>query len=397
MMSLVDGADADFELSTLNRFAARRRNLQVRYIPAFESDDQRLAMYKQLFQERSPQPDLCEVDVIWPGMIADDLLDLTPYLRDELDAFPAELLKSYTVRGRLIAIPLFLDSGLLYYRSDLLRKYGFTSPPETWDELERMAQTIQRGERHFDPHFWGYVFQGGATEALTCNGLEWQAAEGGGHIIESDGAISVCNPKAIRALARAVSWIGNISPPGVIAYTEDDALNVYRAGHTAFMRGWTSTYGSFRSDPPATRAHTAVALLPAGSSGRASALGGIAIAVSKYSEHRDEAIAALRELVSEPAEIRRILQGGSAPTRLALQKRSDLMQQTLFHGPLLETQLLASLVARPSTAAGSSYDDVSRAYYSAVHSALAKQLPPDIALARLQKELVRITAPRHPR
>lgn len=145
--SLVDGFDADFEKTVFDELAARRRNVRVRYIPAFESDNARLAMYKQLFSERSPQPDLCEIDIIWPGMIAGDLVDLAPYLGDEIRAFPPELLASFTVKGRLIAIPIFLDSGLLYCRSDLLRKYGFQHPPETWDELEEMAQVIQQGER----------------------------------------------------------------------------------------------------------------------------------------------------------------------------------------------------------------------------------------------------------
>jgi len=390
MMSLVDGADDAFERDTLNRFAASRHNLQARYIPAFESDDQRLALYKKLFKERSPQPDLCEVDVIWPGMIADDLVDLTPYFRDQLRDFPPELLRSYAVRGRLIAIPIFLDSGVLYYRSDLLRKYGFKTAPQTWDQLEKMARTIQRGERRSDPHFWSYVWQGGATEALTCNALEWQASEGGGRVIEPGGTVTVCNPKAVRALARAVSWIGTISPPGITAYTEDDALNVYRAGHAAFLRGWTSSYGCLRAEAPLIREHTAAALLPAGPGGHSSTLGGIAIAVSKYSEHRDEAIAALRELVSEPAQIRRVMEGGASPTRISLQRRADLMQQTPFHGSLLGRQMLDGLVARPSAVSGRAYDQVSAAYSSAVHSALTRQVPPAIALARLQAELVRI-------
>ncbi len=389
-MSLVDGSDADFEMQTLNRYAAGRKNMQVRYIPSFESDDQRLGMYKQLFQERSPQPDICEVDIIWPGMIADDLLDLNPYFRDEIKAFPAELLQNYTLHGRLIAIPLFLDSGLLYYRSDLVRKYGFKGPPATWGDLKKMSAVIQRGERRKDPNFWGYLWQGSATEALTCNALEWQASEGGGHIIESDGAVSVSKPGAVRSLERAVSWIGTISPPGVTAHTEDDSINLYNAGHAAFMRNWASAYGTIRGPSCPVRRQTEVALLPAGPGGRGRTLGGIAVGVSKYSEHREEAVAALRELVSEASQIARVIQAGSLPSRLAVQQRPDLMQKTAFHGPLTG-QILTGLVARPSAAAGSAYDEVSRAYYSAVHSALIKQVPPGIALARLQTELERIT------
>lgn len=387
--SILDGSEADFEMRVLNHFAAGRGNLQVRYIPAFESADARLAMYKQLFKERSPQPDICEIDVIWPGMIAGDLLDLTPYFRDEIQSFPQELVRTYTVHGKLIAIPLIIDSGILYYRSDLLRKYGFKGPPGTWDDLERISQVIQAGERRSgDPNFWGYVWEGAASEALTCNALEWQASEGGGHIIESDGTASVCNIHAIHALERAVSWIGKISPPGVTAYTEDDSINVYAAGHAAFMRNWSGTiYQTVRDR--AVHGQTSIAPLPAGASGRSRTIGGMAIGVSRYSEHRDEAVAALRELMSTRSQVKRALEAGTAPTRLALEQRPDLMQRTAFHGPL-NGQMLTDLVARPSVVAGTVYDQVSTAYYSAIHSALTKQVTPATALAQLQIQLVRI-------
>lgn len=190
--SLGDGPIRAFELSRFTGFAARRKNMQIRYIPAFESFNLRLELYQRLLKDRSPQPDLLEIDVIWPGMLGDDLLDLTPYFHNEMSAFPPDLLRTYTVHGRLIGIPLYVDSGILYYRSDLLRRYGFRGPPETWDDLERMSKVIQSGERRRgNTNFWGYVWEGTAGEALTCNGLEWQASQGGGQIIEPDGAITV--------------------------------------------------------------------------------------------------------------------------------------------------------------------------------------------------------------
>ena len=134
-----------------------------------------------------------------------------------------------------MAIPLFVDTGLLYYRSDLLRKYGFHSPPRTWDELSIVPKVIQTGERRTgQTDFWGFVWQGGDAEALTCNALEWQASEGGGTIIEPNRTITV--PRAVPALERAVSCVGTISPAGVIAYDEDDAFNIWQLENAAFMR-----------------------------------------------------------------------------------------------------------------------------------------------------------------
>ena len=44
-------------------------------------------------------------------------------------------------------MPWFGDFGILYYRTDLLRKCGYKSPPTTWTQLFTMAKKIQDGEQ----------------------------------------------------------------------------------------------------------------------------------------------------------------------------------------------------------------------------------------------------------
>ena len=45
----------------------------------------------------------------------------------------------------MVGLPVYVDGGLLYYRKDLLEKYGLPGPPRTWDELLRHSVTVQRG------------------------------------------------------------------------------------------------------------------------------------------------------------------------------------------------------------------------------------------------------------
>ena len=97
-----------------------------------------------------------------------------------------------------MALPWFVDTGLLYYRTDLLDEYGL-AVPETWDALETAARTIQQGEREAgNADFWGYVWQGAPGESTVVNALEWQAAAGGGTIISPAGEVQVNNPATIR-------------------------------------------------------------------------------------------------------------------------------------------------------------------------------------------------------
>ncbi len=62
-------------------------------------------------------------------------------------------------------MPWYTDAGLLYYRKDLLAKYG-VQPPKTWGELAAAAKKLQDGERAAGiADFQGFVFQARPTKA----------------------------------------------------------------------------------------------------------------------------------------------------------------------------------------------------------------------------------------
>ncbi|MDP9383067.1 MAG: extracellular solute-binding protein [Chloroflexota bacterium] len=147
-------------------------------------------------------------------------------------------------------MPWFGDFGMLYYRTDLLEKYGYNSPPKTWDELEQMARAVMQGERANRQDFTGFVFQGAAYEGLTCNALEWLASAGGGDIVTPEGEVTVNNPEAIQMLRRAQGWVGTISPRGVRTYQEEDARNIFqRATHSSCVTGRTLMRRPRRATP----------------------------------------------------------------------------------------------------------------------------------------------------
>src|SRR5690242_17822926 len=244
--------------------------ISVHPLPAWGNSTDQLEVTRNALKQHFATPDVYVIDVIWPGSLAENLLDLRPYLTDEDDGHLPELMANDTVRGRLVSLPFYLNIGMLYYRPDLLKKYGYRQPPQTWGELEKMATVIQRGERKAGHSgFWGYVWQGSAYEGLTCNALEWQVSFGGGRLVESDGTVSVNNPRAAQALRMAARWVGSISPPSVLSYNESDSLNAFRSGNAAFLRYWSSGYAPANQDDSAVRDRFKVTLLPAGPHGRA--------------------------------------------------------------------------------------------------------------------------------
>jgi trehalose/maltose transport system substrate-binding protein len=378
----------------------RETGIFVRRLPRPDGSLNQLALWRELLQKGAGAPDVFGIDVIWSEMLNQYLVDLKPYFASGLSSQYPVVLASYTVGDKLVAIPHHAYVGVLLYRTDLLQQYGYREPPKTWDELEAMATRIQAGQRaKGEKDFWGYVWQGGIDEDLTCAGLEWQSSEGGGRIIEDDKTISVNNPQVIRAWQRAARWVGSISPPGVVAYGKWDAQNIWGSGKAAFLRGWQSNYSlitggwpasaSHSSGPSGHAAHFGVTSMPGGSNGRVSTLGGNGLAVSRTSAHPREALELVRFLRRRDVDLMGASVNSKVPNELELYELPAILSP--YPQRVKLRQRGGGMVARPSIVAGEKYEDVSRAYIRALHSVLTGERTPSAAAAALEKDLVEIT------
>ena len=374
----------------LNQFT-KETGIRVQILPAPEVAVDQLETWRNLLESGSKVPDVYGIDVIWPGILAENLVDLKAYVPEqEVAAHFPELIRNNTVNGRLVALPYNFGEGLLFYRVDLLHKYGYAVPPKTWNELETMAKRIQTGERSKgNKDFWGYVWQGAPSEALTCNALEWQVSEGGGTILDENGRITVNNPQAITAWERAARWVGSISPPGVTAYQEGDAFNVWQTGKAAFMRNWPNAYVAARDENSPTRDQFDIAPLPAGRAGSASTLGGQGYGVSRFSLHPREAAMLVRFLTGRNEQARRSRKSSNPPIIPELYNDPEILARNPYFSTILVAYRQGAAV-RPSTGAGKKYPDVSRAYFEAVHSVLSHKKLASQAAAELQQELAKI-------
>jgi trehalose/maltose transport system substrate-binding protein len=364
----------------------------VKHLPTPETTLDQLDLVRKLLRQGDSTPDVSGIDVIWPGALSEELMDLKPYLATELSSINADVAASYTVKGKLVAVPYHSDIGVLFYRRDLLRRYGYRAPPRTWEELERMAARIQKGERaRGQKDFWGFTWPGAAGEGLTCNALEWQVSEGGGRIIEPDGTISVNNPYAIRSWQRAAHWIGWISPPSVTSLQEWDAINdFYHRGTSAFYRGWARTYLLSVRDIPSVRDTIAITSIPAGRNAQAGTLGGFGLGISRASRHNAESMQLVRFLVHREIEIEEARADYESRNWPELYDPSEILRVQRSSAETVQ-QPVSGVVARPSAVAGEKYEAVSRAYIQAVRSVLLGQSGAPEAAASLERELVRIT------
>ncbi|WFF40493.1 ABC transporter substrate-binding protein [Salinicola endophyticus] len=364
----------------------------VEVVSTPNSATERLSLYQQILNARSGDIDVFQIDVVWPGMLAPHLIDLNEYLpKGTTDDFFEAIVDNNTVDGRLVAMPWFTDAGVLYYRKDLLEKYGL-AVPTTWEQLTEEARTVQAGERqagHKD--FWGFVFQGRAYEGLTVDALEWIASyPDGGTIVNDAGDITVDNPQAAKALTLAASWIGDISPQGVLNYTEEESRGVFQSGNALFMRNWPYAWDLVQSEQSDIRDKVGVVALPAGGADGHSAavLGGWNLAVSRYSEHPQMAADLVAFLTSPAEQKRRAIEGSYNPTLPALYKDKEVLAAVPFFGTLYTT--FTSAIPRPSAVTGDKYPRVSNAFFNTVHEVLSGKIGAAQGLASLQSELERI-------
>jgi trehalose/maltose transport system substrate-binding protein len=331
-----------------------------------------LQQYQQYWAAKSGDVDVYQIDVIWQSIAGPHAVDLKKYFKeDEISQHFPRIIENNTVNGKLVSIPWFTDAGTLYYRTDLLEKYGYKEPPKTWEELAEMAKKIQDGERKAGkPDFQGFVFQGKASESVTCNALEWVYSFGGGVIIEPDKKVTINNPNAIKALDNARSWVGSISPAGVVTYGEEEARNVWQAGNAAFMRNWPYAYALGQDPKSAVAGKFDVTVLPKGGDNgkNAACLGGWNLMVSAYSKNQDAAADLVKYLDSADAQKKRAIDLSLLPTLPALYADPEVLAKNPWFKNMVE--VFKNAVARPSTVTGADYNQLSTAFFQNVNKVL---------------------------
>ena len=104
-------------------------------------------------------PDAAMVGTTWMGEFAGmNALDPTPSSIDKSQFYPGAQ-KTTEVKGTSFGVPWYVETRLVYYRTDLAKKAGYSTPPTDWQGLKAMSKAMQTkaGAK------WGMGFQAGGT------------------------------------------------------------------------------------------------------------------------------------------------------------------------------------------------------------------------------------------
>lgn len=91
-------------------------------------------------------PDVALVGTTWMGEFAaaGGLMPTPEGLVDEADFFPGAW-GSTEVGGTSYGVPWYVETRVLYYRTDLAEEAGWDQAPESWEELQQFASDLKEG------------------------------------------------------------------------------------------------------------------------------------------------------------------------------------------------------------------------------------------------------------
>ncbi len=339
-------------------------------------------------------PDIFLMDIIWIGQfaasdwlepldafMARDGFDLAPFFRDIID-----FADKYA--GATVAMPVYIDAGLLYFRNDLLTQYGYDRPPDTWAELLEMSLEVQAAERKRNPEFWGFLWEGAQYEGLVCTFLEF-ALSNGGLLVDGNGDLVLNRDENVRALQfmRDLISVHAVSPPNT--YTEmkeEEVRSTFQGGNALFERNWPYAWGLHQSEGSPVRGKVGIGLLPRFEGGRhAAALGGWHVGISKSSDAKNAAWELLKFIISREAQLGFALHLGWNPARRDLYDSEEIAEQAPHLVDL--KAVFENAAARPNVPY---YSLLSRALQQKVNAALSGSIEPQQALDEAQAEALEI-------
>jgi trehalose/maltose transport system substrate-binding protein len=360
--------------------------IKVKIIPHPSESDASYSQLARTFASKGSSFDVAMIDVVWPGAFAPYLVDLKPKLGAQAKQHAAGIIQNDTVDGKLVAMPWFGDYGILYYRTDLLKKYGYKRPPASWQQLFQMAKKIQTGEQKTNKDFYGFVFQGNSYEGLTCDALEWIASSGGGQFIQGK-TVTINNAKAASILDLFRKNIGVTTPRGVTSYGEGEAESAFTSGNAAFMRNWPYAY-SIGQDPKSSKIVNkfSVTVLPHAGGKSVGTVGGWQLAVNKFSKHVDASIEFVRYMTSAPVQKFDAITNTNVPTIPSVASDPAVVKVNPYLKPEIAR---VARVTRPSNSLKGKYNEGSKYIYQGISQILNGQSASSV-LPSIQSRLQRL-------
>jgi multiple sugar transport system substrate-binding protein len=351
-----------------------KQGLKAKLLEFPESADLQRTQFIQRERAKSSECDVFYSDVIWTGEFAAQkwLMDMSGYIQGRQSDFVPSTLLSAKVGSKYFGVPVVTDGGLIYYRTDRIKKLA-----PTWQGV--YAQAKKAG---------GIVYQGAAYEGLTVDFLELAYAAGG-QVLSPDGKKAVIDsPQNLKALTFMVDGVKNgTAPKAVTTYMEEDARRAFESGKPGVERQWPYAYALAKMSKIGKT--FAVTSLPSWQGGsKVAILGGHNMVINAYSKNPKGALLLTDFIASPHIQSQDAAKYSLAPV-LKQTYQDPAVRKALPFWKQLEQSVTQAKV-RPSASAV--YPQISEAIYKNVNAALSGSMSPKAALSAAQSKITQALA-----
>ena len=349
--------------------------IRINLIELPDNTDDKLIMIKNSFQSETAMADVFDSDSVWPAIFAS--AGWVEPLGEHLDeyeklAFLSSSLNSNYFENELWGIPYRIDSGMLYYRNDLLEKYN-KRVPLTWEELAETSRFILQRERG---QLKGFTSSWAEFEGLTANAVEYIWAFGG-NILSEDSTRSVLESKeSVDGISfmRDMIYKYKITPENITDFTSKESREAFMAGDVIFMRDWSSGWRLIQdTEISKVSGKVKISELPIGSiTGKNyPVLGGWQIMVSSFSDHKKEAVMFAKYRAGIESQKKGAIELSYLPSLRALYNDDEINSAM----PFLKYMYPSFKNSNPRPVSPY-YADISKIIQAEVHRALLDQQTP---------------------
>jgi multiple sugar transport system substrate-binding protein len=385
-ITLVQGKDVSgFVQQILDAWNKDHPNEKARLIELPESADAQRAQMIQNATSKSDAYDVLVVDNVWTSEFAANRY-IVPLPEEQ---FPTgEMLKpvidSAKYLDKLYAVPNSSDGGMLYYRTDLLKAAGITTPPKTWDEMKAACKKVQATPQGKGVNCYAGQFE--KYEGLTVNAAE-AINSAGGVITDETGKPNVNTPEAKAGLGWMVdAFKDGTIPKEAITYKEEEGRRAFQEGRLIFHRQWPYIYNLANAKDSEIAGKFAVAPLPGLKGSGTSSLGGHALGISNYSKKKKSALDFIKFYTTKQQSQKYLELAAQAPIYTSIYD-DPALQKKFPYLPVLKQSIL-NAKPRPKVVR---YGDATQAIQDAAYGALTGSMTTDAALSQLQTKLQDLT------
>ncbi|AMX83397.1 ABC transporter substrate-binding protein [Geobacillus subterraneus] len=268
-------------------------------------------------------PDVIQMGTTWIPEFAsaNALLDLKPYIQkypefSEDNFYPGSI-ETTKYEDKVVGIPWYIDTRVLYYRTDLLKEVGYNEAPKTWEELRDAAKKLAKPS---DNKYGISIDTNEQTLAFMF------ARQNGSKLLDEQNKPLFNQKEFVEAVEYLNSFFKDGSAPKDLGM---DIVQAFRSGIIPMFISGPWMVKLINDQAPDLKGKWATAVLPK-KENNISALGGSNLSVFQYTKHKDAALKFIAFMSSPKTQVKWMEMTNSLPATKEAWQDKALQENELY-------------------------------------------------------------------